>query len=169
MKTPLGPSKARGYALVVVLLVIASLTLMGMVAMETIVVDLEIARSHKEVRESFYLAEAAVMEGVQLLLNGPAVDRKECIYFWHHDQSAVEAGEADFSDADQWQVADPLTNNALQSSLDPHAYLAATEDRVAAGSSLVATESRLYINRLYGRCTKYNTHSLVLVGYYMRY
>lgn len=161
--------KPYGYALVVVLVVIASLTLIGMVSMETLVVDLEIARSHKEVRECFYLAEAAAMEGVQVLLNSSDVDRSECIHFWHHDLSAVEAGKVDFSDPDSWCAGDPKAANALRSGLDPQAFVAATEERVAGGSSLIATESRLYINRFYGYCTKYNANSMVLVGYYMRY
>ena len=162
-------AKQQGYVLIIVLIVITVLTVMGTVAIDTTVVDMEIARSHKELRESFYLAEAAAMEGVQLLLNTSAHNRAEAFLFWHHGLRAVEKDNLEFKDFTIWRTDVSDKANALQSKLDPEAFIAAVEDRVAGGSSLIATGSRLYINRLYGRCTKYNTDTLVQVGYYMRY
>lgn len=166
---PLKPIQSSGAALIVVLMVMAVLTLLGTVAISTTVVDLEIARSHKELRENFYLAEAAAMEGLQRLLNSPTIDRVECFLFWHHDRASIEEQSLDLTDPAQWRTLDHEGANARGSDLDPHIFMAAAEERVAGGSSLISTESRLYVNHVYGLCTKYNAQNLVQVGYFMRY
>jgi hypothetical protein len=158
-----------GSTLLVVLLVIMALTILGMVTTNTTVVELEISRSHRELRENFYLAEAVAMEGIQRLLNSSAIDRVECFSSWHHTLAEVEQGKLDLNNPANWHTGDSPQANALQSPLDPHAFLAAAESRVAGGSSLVVTDSRLYVNRVYGLCTKYNADNLVQIGYYMRY
>lgn len=162
-------AKSSGYALIVVLLVMGALTVLGIVAINITVVDLEIARSHRELRENFYLAEAAAMEGIQRLLNSPGIDLVECFPFWYHDLAKVERDRLEFRHPENWHTSDPRHANALQSALDPNAFMAAAEQRVAGGSSLIATESRLYLTRVYGLCMKYNAENLVQVGYYMRY
>ncbi len=158
-----------GSILLVVLLVIASLTLLGVLAINTTAVDMAIARNHRDLRESFYLAEAAAMEGLQRMLNSPAVDLAECHFIWHHSATEVEQSHLDFRRPGNWHTDDPQHANALQSPLDAHTFLAATESRVAGGSSLIATDSRLYVNRLYGLCTKHDADNVVQIGYYMRY
>lgn len=162
-------AKPSGFALVAVLMVIAVLTVLGIVALDIATVNLEIASSHKETRESFYLAEAAAMEGIQRLLNRPVIDRKECFLYWHHDLATMEKNNLDFTKPENWQTTELAEINAFQSELDPSAFMVAAEQRVASGSSLIVTDSRLYINRVYGLCTKHNADDIVQVGYYMRY
>ena len=162
-------SKSSGSTLIVVLFMIAALTLLGMLAIHTATVELAIARNHRDLRQAFYLAEAAAMEGVQRMLNSSAIDLIECHPFWLHSIEDLEQGPFDFSNPEHWQTSDPQQANALQSPLDPSAYIAASESRVAGGGSLIVTSSRLYVNRVYGFCNKYNADHLVQVGYYMRY
>lgn len=160
---------AKGSILMVVVLVMAALSLLGLLAIQMTVVELEIARNHRDLRENFYLAEAAAMEGIQRLLNTPAVDLAECHLDWHHSLADVDEGEIDFDDPAFWRLDELPSRDTLTSALDPGTYLAAAESRVAGGSSLITTGSRLYVNRVYGYCTKYHADALVLVGYYMRY
>lgn len=158
-----------GAVLAIVLLVLLALTILGAAALSTTSVELNIARNERELREAFYLAEGAAMEGVQRLVNTPAVDLDERFAFWHHSREAIDGDGPNFRDPGQWEAAGDAQGNCLRSPVDPDTFIAAVEWRVAPGGSLVMTGTRLYQNRVYGRCTKHGAEQLVEIGYYLRY
>jgi len=158
-----------GAVLVVTLLVVLAVTVLGVAGLQTTTVELRIARNEREIRESFYLAEAAAMEGVQRLINAAGVDLEEQFSHWHHPRRALAGNGWDFRDAGDWDCDDSENGNCLQSPLDRHAFIAAVEWRVAPGASLLMTGSRLVENRVYGLCTKHGGDHMVEIGYLLRY
>jgi hypothetical protein len=162
-------SKQSGSALVITLMVLAALTILGVASLNTSVVELKIARNEREVRETFCLAEGAVAEGVQRLSALQAVDLNEQYLPWHHPRKSVENNRVDFRDLNRWDVDGLGEDNALVSPMSADTFIAAVEWKVATGGSLVQTQSRLYQNRVYGRCDRYGTGTLVEMGYYLRY
>lgn len=169
---PQGPcilTKQSGAALVITLMVLIAVTIVGIAAINTSVVELKITRNEREIREAFYLAEGAAAEGVQRLTAVSAVDLNEQYLPWHHPRKALASHQVDFRDRSRWDVDGIGADNALPSPLAPDTFIAAVEWKVATGGSLVQTESRLYQNRVYGLCDKYDAATLVEIGYYLRY
>jgi hypothetical protein len=109
------------------------------------------------------------LEGAQRLIDTPRIDLEEKISFWHHNEESIKAAEEDFSDPQYWDADGRGEDNALQSRMDENTFIAAVEHRLASGSSAILTESRLYMNQVYGLSTKYDALSLVEIGYYLRY
>jgi hypothetical protein len=159
----------RGSTLVIVLLVMTAISIIGAMSINTSIVELNIARNERENGQIFYLSESAAMEGVQRLVDSPLIDLEEKIQFWHHDVDAMKAKKINFRDPQKWIVGGSSADNAMQSELDPDAFFAVVEHRLATGSSTIVTESRLYMNKVYGLSTKYNAAYLVEIGYYLRY
>ncbi len=162
-------SSQCGSALVITLMVLTALTILGVAALNTSGVELKISRNEREVRETFCLAEGAVAEGVQRLSALSAVDLNEQYLPWHHPRKAAETNLVNFRDLKRWDVDGLGEDNGLVSPMSPDTFIAAVEWKVATGGSLVQTQSRLYQNRVYGRCDKYGTGTLVGMGYYLRY
>ena len=158
-----------GSVLVVVLLIMTALAILGVMSINTSTVELAIARNEKETREAFYLSECAALEGAQRLIDTPRIDLEEKIGFWHHEEETAETAKEDFRDPQYWDADGRGEDNALQSGLDENTYIAAVEHRLASGSSAILTESRLYMNQVYGLSTKHDALSLVEIGYYLRY
>ena len=158
-----------GSVLVVVLLIMTALAILGVMSINTSTVELDIVRNERETRETFYLSECAVLEGAQRLIDTPRIDLEEKISFWHHNEESIKAAEEDFSDPQYWDADGRGEDNALQSRMDENTFIAAVEHRLASGSSAILTESRLYMNQVYGLSTKYDALSLVEIGYYLRY
>jgi hypothetical protein len=109
------------------------------------------------------------LEGVQRLANAATTDLQEQLFFWHHNRSALEAAHLDLRCTAHWSNHENLQKLALQSSLGPDVQLAAVEWSLAAGSSMIATQSRLYLNRVYGRSTRFQAEHLVEIGFQLRY
>jgi hypothetical protein len=163
------PYNQRGSTLVVVLLVMVSISILGVMSLNISSVELEISKNERLMREAFYLAESAALEGVQRLVDAPRIDLEDKIYAWHHDEDTVDCDQIDFRDPQQWDIDGRDEDNAKQSALDPQSYFVAVEHRLATGSSAVVTESRLYMNQVYGLCRKHKALDLVEIGYQLRY
>lgn len=163
------PTGQSGSALVVTLLVMVSLTILGIMSINTAVVEIQIGSNEKQLRHAFYLAEAGVMEGVQRLAAMADKDLDEQIAVWHHPVSEIEAKRMDFRDPEIWDADGQGEDNALASAVSEQTYIAAVEWDVATGGSLIHSDSRLYLNRVYGLCELYNADHLIEVGYAMRY
>ncbi len=159
----------NGSILVVVLLVMTAISILGIMSINTSTVELRIARNEREVREVFYLSESAAIEGVQRLIDTPPIDLEEKIQCWHHGIETATAENLNFRDPQKWDVDGRGEDNGRRSALDQNAFFSAVEHRLATGSSAIVTESRLYMNQVYGLSTKYNAVSLVEIGYYLRY
>ena len=74
-----------GSVLLVALLALLAVTIYGVVSLNTSSVELLAGRNEHDIREVFYLAEAGVMEGVQVLVDTKKIDLDEKYLFWHHD------------------------------------------------------------------------------------
>jgi hypothetical protein len=68
-----------------------------------------------------------------------------------------------------WDVDQKEPDNGIPANVGEDTYITAVEWQIAAGSSLISTESRLYVNRIYGLCTKNHTDTLIEIGYKSRY
>ncbi len=161
--------RQSGSALVITLMVLTALTILGMATLTTSGVELKIVRNEREIREAFCLAEGAVAEGVQRLSAMRTEDLVEQYLPWHHPRKAAETNRVDFRDPARWDADGVGEDNALVSPMSSDTLIAAVEWKVATGGSLVQTQSRLYQNRIYGRCDKYGVGTLVEIGYYLRY
>lgn len=162
-------SDPRGSILVIVLLVMLAVTILGVLSIHTSAVELQIAGTERRMREAFYLAEAAAVEGVQRLVNAESTDMNERYLAWHHSQKDIEAKSIDFRDPLDWDVDRIAPDNGIFATVGEDVFIAAVEWRVATGSSLISTESRLYVNRVYGLCSKNNADTLIEIGYKSRY
>ena len=168
-RTLLQGSDQRGASLLVVMLVMTAVTILGVMSINTSILELDITRNEREIRENFYLSEGVAMEAIQRLTDTPVTDLEDKKLNWHHCRDAVERDQTDFRDPALWDADGRGEDNAMQSQLDRNTFLAAVEYRLASGSSAVCTESRLYLNRVYGLGTKYHAFNLVEIGVYLRY
>ncbi len=159
----------RGSTIVVVLLVMMAVTIIGVMSINTSVVDLKIAQNEKRARQTFYLSEGVAMEGVQRLADTEQIDLEEKHAFWHHSRKQVRADDINFRIFEDWDVDGHGEDNGLPSPMGPNLHMAAVEWRLATGGSAVVTGPRLYLNRVYGLCHRANSEHIVEIGYYKRY
>ena len=159
----------RGSTLVAVLLIMTAVSIIGVVSLNISSVELKISHNERLMRETFYLSEGAAFEGVQRLANAPRMDLEDKVSFWHHRGDAADRDRINFRDPQQWKISGLKEDNAQQSALDAESFFSAVEHRLAAGSSAVVTESRLYLNQVYGLSRKYDASNLVEIGYQLRY
>jgi Tfp pilus assembly protein PilX len=164
-----GTDGQSGVALVICVLILTAVTVLGLVGIHAGVTDLRIAANHTRLGHGLYLSEGAAMEGIQRLVNTPTVDLQDRTLFWCHSRFALDAAHLDLRRTDDWPDNGHLQAFALQSSLGPDIHIAAVEWSLAAGSSMVATEPRLYLNRVYGRSSRFRADHLVEIGFQMRY
>lgn len=164
-----GGGAQSGAVLIICLLILTAVTVLGLVGINAGVTDLRIAGNHKRLGHALYLAEGAAMEGIQRLANAPVIDLQDRTLLWCHSRSALDAAHLDLRRATHWPDIGHPQAFALQSSLGPDVQIAAVEWSLAAGSSMVATEPRLYLNRVYGRSTRFRADHLVEIGFQMRY
>ena len=162
-------SDQRGSVLTIVLLVILAITILGLMSIRTSTIELRIAGNEKQMKESFYLAEAAALEGIQRLFQTLSIDLSEHSPDWHHTKKYIDTLSVDFRDPKDWDVDQKGPDNGIPALIGEDTYIAAVEWQVAAGSSLISTGSRLYVNRIYGLCTKNKTDTLIEIGYKSRY
>jgi Tfp pilus assembly protein PilX len=162
-------STESGAALIICVLILTAVTILGVVGIHAGVVDLQIATNHTQMGHGLYLAEGAALEGVQRLANAPTIDLQDRSFFWHHSRSALEAANLDLRCSAHWSDIGNPQKIVLESGLGVNTHLAAVEWSLAAGSSMVATESRLYLNRVYGKSTRFQADHLVEIGFQMRY
>ena len=158
-----------GSALIITLLVMTSLTIFGIMSINTSIVELQIGRNERELHQAFYLAEGVVMEGLQRLVALSRQDLDEQFAVWHHPMGTLRSEKIDFRNPDVWDADGEGEDNALVCSLSPDTFTAAVEYAVATGGSLIQTGSRLYQNRIYGLCTRYGADQVIEIGYYLRY
>ena len=160
---------SSGAALIITILVMAALTILGIMSINTSVVELYISRSEREIRESFYLAEGVTMEGIQRLIALPPKDLDEQYIPWHHAKSRLASEGIDFRNPEDWDINGDENDNAVPGALSGDSFLAAAEWAVATGGSLIQTDTRLYQNRVYGLCRRYDADTIIEIGYYLRY
>ncbi len=159
----------KGSVLVITLLVLAAISIIGVTSLNMSTTELKIVCNEREIKEVYYLSESAVMEGLQRLIATPAVDLNEKIQPWHHRKMTISEEKIDFRDPRFWDADGKGQDNSRRSALDSDSSFAAVESRLASGSSAIVTESRLYMNKVYGLTKKHEALNIVEVGYYLRY
>ena len=157
----------RGYALAITLMVLAAITVLGVISMNIICVEINLSRNERDIQRSFYSTEAAAHEGLQRLSNSSHDDLNDHVYIWHHVRDSQKG--IDFRKPEEWITHQEDEVNVMQSILDSQSYFAAVEWDVAAGASLVMTESRLYVNRIYGLNKQFQNNAIIEIGFYLRY
>ena len=159
-----------GSALLITLLVLVAVTILGIAGIQTSNIELKISSNERQIREGFFLAESAAMDGVQRLVGIMDEDLNDPYEFWHHSKRDSDSTHLDFRDPGKWiKDGDDEKHNCIGSAIDPSTFVAVMEWKVASASSLVMTETRLYQNRIYGLCTKHGADNLVEIGYNLRY
>ena len=160
----------KGSVLLIALLVMMAITVLGVLSIQSSMIELHLVRNERDIRETFYLSESAAFEGVQLLVDSKKEDRQDNIPVWHHRRKEKETLNLDFRDVAQWD-ADGLgrDDNSIKSRFDKDSSIAAVEWDIVSGGSLVMTDSRLILTRVYGLCKKHNADQLIEIGYAMRY
>ncbi len=158
-----------GAALIICMLMLAAVTVLGLLGLRSGAVELLITANQKQAVYGLYRAEAAALEGIQRLANARSRDLQDRLYNWHHGRASIEASAIDFRRPTDWPRIDRPQTLAEPCLLGPDAQLAAVEWRLAPGSSMVVTEPRLYLNRVYGRSNLLQADCLIEIGYQMRY
>jgi hypothetical protein len=162
-------SGKNGSATVVVLLVLMAVTVFGVLSIQTGLVELGLVRNVRSGRRIFYQAESAALEGLQRMADSSDIDREEQIAFWHHPSKEVKASGVDFRKPEDWIIDGGDEDNAYKSGAGEACHVAVVEWRLATGSSAVVTDTRMYLNRIYGRSEDEGHTRIVEIGYYMRY
>ncbi len=180
MKNMISPIKnQQGSVMALALMVMVTLTIAGLTAINDTVVESSIARNHAIYRQSLYLAEAAVRQAVQIMddytadfnvTNDLLIDDSDDTWVRHYinyDFHDVDVGDfrGDHGAPDYGDFHTCGVNNA--------GFLVRYEG-IAAGSSLDMTDpTSLYQFSLYGRgvgaMRNDNTESIVKCGYRMRF
>lgn len=168
-RTTVGNIGQKGSLLIVTLLVLVVVTVLGLISLYRSSIERTIAVNARDNRELFYLADGVATEGLQKLSDVDSVDLEETIRVWHHAQKQIVGEGINFREASDWIVSSDDRANCANSLFHPDGYFAAVESRVATGGSLLATQSRLYLNRVYGLCMRKGAYHIIEVGYYSRY
>lgn len=160
----------EGSILLIALLVMVAVTVLGVMGIQSSILELNLVGNERDILESFYLSEGAALEGVQLLADSKREDLEDNHPVWHHSRKELKTLNCDFRDAHRWD-GDGLgqDDNSIKSRFSQDSLISAVEWDIASGGSLVMTESRLVVTRVYGLCRKHDADQLIEIGYAMRY
>ncbi len=181
----------EGSAIVMALIVLAMLTIIGIVSTNDTVFELQIVRNEAMYRRNFYRAESAIVEAAQRLETSNAADSLPTTTSYKWLNNAVGAPDMedmaswkdnadipDWDDPTNWinppwpQLASPSSPaNNMDDPADNrnNTRYAALCNGIAAGSSLSMTNgSNLYSYSIYGLfdSTADQGRSLIKMGYY---
>lgn len=161
--------KETGSVLLIALLVMTAISVLGVLAIQSSIIELNLVRNERDIQETFYLSESAALEGVQLLSNLKAEDRQDRYPIWLHSRKKLAAMNLNFRDASKWHADEQGGGgNSIKSRFNSDSLISAVEWDIVSGGSLVMTEPRLVLIRVYGLCMKYNANQLIEIGYVMR-
>ena len=169
MKRALSAKDCCGSILIVVLLVLIAITILGVVSTYLCSIENRISSNRREVQEVFYMTESTVAEAIQTIVNSKNIDLEDKFHIWHHSRKENEKDGIDFRSPEAWVYDSAGTDNCKKSAFTKESFYTAVEWGVASGGSLVVTQPRLYMTRIYGLCKKHGENSLIEIGYYKRY
>jgi Tfp pilus assembly protein PilX len=135
----------EGVAMMVVLLILVVLTIVGIASNNVSNTEIQIAGSHAVYQQNFYLAEGAVMAGIEAL---------EVAHASSQDPRAVSGSDNSAGVLDVSTVSSNLYSAAADSQIDVSNHI--TEYYIdyvgpASGSSLGVNSSKVHEFWLYGR------------------
>ncbi len=165
---PLKPiSGQTGSATVISLLLLTTLTIVGISSINNSTVELKISHNERTYHKNFYQAESAAHEGAQRLkLENdpeelrPAVTTADWL---------IEEEDADLTDTTNWVDDDSQNDNSDASVLSTSASFASVGKGVAGGSSLDLSATSLHDYALYGLSISSNGKVLIEMGYRKRF
>jgi hypothetical protein len=170
-KTLKGPvdclNNQQGAALIIVLIVMAVLTLVGLSAINTATVENKIVGNERIYQENFYLAESCVNEAAQKIESETNSDNllpSLSGWDWLHDSGNSE----DFTDAGNWKI-DTLDDNAEKAAVSDDALYSTVSKGVRKGSSLDIGATRLYEYAVFGQGKSKNGSVIIEIGYLKRF
>ena len=150
-----------GSVLVVVLIMIALLTLMGMSATTNSTLELQIAGAGRDYQESFYKAEAAAMQGGALLEDAEATELT--------DKTVTGlVGTTDMTLPANWTTSNEDAGVDGLANLGETQY-AIMDIGIAGGSSLDMSASNLHEYKSLGYHESKKGRVLVEIGYLKRF
>lgn len=162
----------QGSALIIVLIVMAVLTIVGLSVINTATVENTIVRNERVYQENFYLAESSVNEAVQTIETETNNDNLMPIYsgwVWIHDVVDSSGDKVDFTHAGNWLYTDSSDDNAEKSAVSSQALYSTIGKGVRRGSSLDIGATRLYEFAVFGHGKSKDGSVIIEIGYLKRF
>ena len=155
----------NGSTIVIAMLVLAVLTILGISSINTSTIELQIVRNERIYQQNFYMAEAAALEGLELLESATESELDDKTYVSFIWLKKVDSN-LDMGDVDNWDT----TTNAAVSAVSSDARYAIVEESVALKSSLDMTAaSQLYDYVARGQSASDNGRVMIEIGYRKRH
>jgi hypothetical protein len=166
----------EGFVLVLSLMVLVVLTLLGISASRTSVIEVQIAGNDNKLKMDFYKREAAAHEMAQLLENEENPEklkaaRTSFVWLSASDIDAQTEKEKLLEGGEAWKYK---SAHSELSDTDAHVDvdMAALDYGVVKGdkgTSLKLSESRVYFYKLIGKTTRGGQEKMIELGYKKRY
>ncbi|GAB6142925.1 PilX N-terminal domain-containing pilus assembly protein [Desulfocicer niacini] len=170
-------NNSNGSTIVIVMLILAVLTILGISSINTSTIELQISHNERIYQENFYLAEAVALEGAQSLEVTPedVLDNRALPLQWLKTVKWLEDNDVDMTHVESWDTTD--TPNASVSTVITDSrgtvLFSAIEEKLAKGASLDMSESNnMYEYTVRGLCDDSqngNGHVLIEIGYKKRH
>lgn len=163
------PESEDGSVLVIAMIMLVLLTLIGISAITTSTIEVQISANERIYKMNLCVAEGASMECIQRLENG-GEEMKEMtstrdIWLIAEDNSTRSGvsvpGANNIIDPDNWR----LGISCLEAMLEPNSRFMAFYGGIAEGGSLDMTKPSVYEYRVFGRSTRNDGLVIIGVGY----
>jgi hypothetical protein len=151
-----------GSVLVIALVMLALLVILGISATTTSNIETLVTRNIEEYTDALYRAEAAAMEGTQMLQNANPNPRDDPSFsnMWLN-QTVGDLAVGNILEENYW---DDVNNHAGSGGIANTELLGGSEG-IVSGSSLDMGKSKVYGYTVYGRCElPPPTRALVIIG-----
>jgi len=159
-----------GIALIIALMLLVLLTLLGMAATTTSLLEIQIADNNRDYKVNFYRAETAAYEAARNMGNAPdpinQIEGKDGGYEWIGIDKDV-SDETDLADLNNWEGA--LTANTARSSDYNSNEAAYAANFVYIYEKEMTKDYSMRIFRLFGRSKDRSAQALVELGLKLTY
>ncbi len=155
----------KGFALIIVLLILSLMTVIGIASTNTTNIELQIAGNEKLIVQNFYNAEAEAMKSAQYIYN---ID-DESILLAQNGNSISTANNNDITDSNQDLDNLDINNDGIINSDDVNATEKIVLLGVTSGNSLGLGSSRLYDYVAYGLSKQNNGIKAIAIGVKKRF
>ncbi len=155
----------KGFALIIVLLILSLMTVIGIASTNTTNTELQIAGNEKLIVQNFYNAEAEAMKSAQYIYN---ID-DESILLAQNGNRISTANNNDITDSNQDLDNLDINNDGIINSDDVNATEKIVLLGVTSGNSLGLGSSRLYDYVAYGLSKQNNGIKAIAIGVKKRF
>ncbi len=165
LKNNIFANDEKGFALIIVLLILSLMTVIGIASTNTTDIELQIAGNEKLIVQNFYNAEAEAMKSAQYIYN---ID-DESILLAQNGNSISTANNNDITDSNQDIDNLDINNDGIINSDDVNATEKIVLLGVTSGNSLGLGSSRLYDYVAYGLSKQNNGIKAIAIGVKKRF